>query len=702
VVVAGLPAALPAATRIAADQRRFLALFAVVVAVYFVVFGAAGLYPPRATAVATLIPLVLAAAVWGLARAGREDPPWLAAVTAAVSALALAAAWLSARTASMGFHAVVALPLVYSALFPRSLAAGLAGAAVSAGGGLALVVLDGHPAAKAFQWAAVAAAMIVLAATRIRYARRALAALRDEERATAARVTASERHYRLLAENALDVIWTLDPATARFTYLSPAVEPVLGFTREEAFRRTLRGMLTPDSLERALTVLGVIGTPAEPPHLSMTLEHVCRDGSTKLLEITGKVVRDATGRPVEVVGVSRDVSERRRLEAQVHEARRLDGIGRLAAGVAHDFNNLLAVIMSVSSAMLEDLEGGVAVSPEDAREIRVAAERGRVLVQKLLAYARRQLVDPVLLDLGDAVAASAPLLAETVGDAVRVEVHREGGPLGVRCDRGGLDLALLHLALNARDAMPGGGTLRVEVSALQVAAGPPLEAAGLSPGAWVRLRVEDTGTGMTPEARAHAFEPFFTTKPSGQGTGLGLATVHGVVAQCGGAVRVESEPGRGTRFDLYFPHQRLEPARAPDDDRARRGEGGTVLVVEDDDVLRAVTVRILQGAGYRVLAAAGGREALAQATVEAGPLHVALLDVVMPVMSGIEVAAALRRVRPEAALLYVSGVRDGAALHDAADPAVPLLSKPFSPEALLAAVAERVRAATRSAAAPPS
>jgi PAS domain S-box-containing protein len=701
VVVAGSPAALPAAQRIAADQRRFLALFAVIVAVYYVAFGAAGVYPPLATAVGTLIPLVLAAAAWGLSRAGREDPIWLAAVTAAVSALALATAWLSARTACMGFHAVLALPLVYSVLFPHSFAAGLAGAAVSTAGGLALVLLDGHPPAQALQWGALAAAMSAVAAARITFARRALAAIRDEELAAAARVTASERHYRLLAENALDVIWTLDPTTARFTYLSPAIEAVLGYTPEEAFRRTLGGILTPGSLERVLTVLGVIGTPAEPPSISMTLDHVCRDGSLRTLEITGKIVRDATGRPVEVVGVSRDVSERRRLEAQVQEARRLEGIGRLAGGVAHDFNNLLTVILSVSSAMLEDLEGGVGVTAEDAREIRAAAERGRVLVQKLLAFARRQLVEPVLLDLGDAVAASAPLLASAAGDAVRVEVRREGGFLGVRCDRGGLDQALVHLAVNARDAMPAGGTLRVEVAPVQVAAGARLDGPPLTPGPWVRLRVEDSGTGMTPEARAHAFEPFFTTKPPGQGTGLGLATVHGVVAGCGGAVHLDSEPGRGTRLDLYFPHQPLPPARAPDDDRARPGNGGTVLVVEDDDVLRAVTVRILQGAGYRVLAAAGGREALARATVEAGPLHAAVLDVVMPGMSGVEVAAELRRVRPETALLYASGVRDGLALHRAADPAVPLLAKPFSPEALLAAIAERVRASGATAASPP-
>jgi PAS domain S-box-containing protein len=388
----------------------------------------------------------------------------------------------------------------------------------------------------------------------------------------------------------------------------------------------------------------------------------------------------------ELITRMKEAEQRRaQLEEQVRQAQRLEMVGRLAGGVAHDFNNLLTVIVSGAAGVLDDLASDRRASLDDVREIQDAGLRGRDLTRQLLAFARRQVIAPEVVDLGVALAGSEKLLHRVLGEDVRLEVKIDPGPWPVLCDPGQVEQVLVNLAVNARDAMPEGGTLTVEVGRLGHAEGgaehPPCD--------WVRLAIRDTGTGMSAEIRAHLFEPFFTTKEPGKGTGLGLATVHGIVTQAGGHVHVSSEPGRGSEFVVCMPRAAAaapEPVAAPAPEAPARGHE-TVLVLEDDRLVRTVTSRILARAGYRVLAAASGQEALDLARGHEGSLDLVISDVVMPGMSGPVAAEALRRIRPGHKVLFVSGhAHDALARTGVLEPGVSLLDKPFTPAALLARV----------------
>jgi CheY-like chemotaxis protein len=358
--------------------------------------------------------------------------------------------------------------------------------------------------------------------------------------------------------------------------------------------------------------------------------------------------------------------------------------------VAHDFNNLLTVVLSCAEALLQDLGEGHP-GAEDVREIRGAGERARDLTRQLLAFARRQVIAPVVLDLNDLLGDSEKLLGRVLGEDVELAVQLTPGLWPVRCDPAQIQQVVLNLAVNARDAMPRGGKLTLETSNLVLDEQHAAEMPGLAPGPHVLLAVSDSGQGMTPEARAHLFEPFFTTKPPGQGTGLGLATVYGIVRQSGGHVRVHSEAGRGTTFRIYLPRTDAAPAPGSPPPRPARSARGdeTVLVVEDDPRVREVTVRALRGAGYRVLAAGDGREALAVAAAEAGPIDLLLTDVVMPELGGRQVAEALGSRHPAPRVLFVSGyTQDTIVHHGVLDAGVEFLPKPFTASVLLARVRE--------------
>jgi PAS domain S-box-containing protein len=401
------------------------------------------------------------------------------------------------------------------------------------------------------------------------------------------------------------------------------------------------------------------------------------------------------GASPQVLGISTDITQRKRLEDQLRQAQKMEAIGRLAGGVAHDFNNILtAIIGHVDLLLEEEQEGGG--RRVDLIGIKQAAERAAGLTHQLLAFSRKQVLQPKVLDLNALVNGTDQLLRRVIGEDVELRTVARPGLGAVEADPGQLEQVLVNLAVNARDAMPSGGRLTIEITNVELdqsytRAHPPM-----APGPYVLLTVSDTGVGMSAEIRAHIFEPFFTTKPSGKGTGLGLATVYGIVKQSGGYIWAESEPGCGATFRIYLPRIVTgAPAAAPAGAMAAEGGSETVLVVEDEDVVRALTSKVLQKRGYQVLVASSGPEALGLASRHPGAIHLLVTDVIMPRMSGRELARRFATLRPEAKVIYVSGYPDDAIIrHGVLESGLVFLQKPFAPEALAAKVREVLDGAT--------
>ena len=380
-----------------------------------------------------------------------------------------------------------------------------------------------------------------------------------------------------------------------------------------------------------------------------------------------------------------EIEERQHAEDQLRQAQRIEAIGRLAGGIAHDFNNLLTVISSYTDMLLESLRPGDPARPS-AEQIRKASDKAAALTQQLLAFSRRQVLSPTILDLSAVVADMDSMLRRLISEDVRFEVSLAEGPIPVLVDRSQLEQVILNLVVNGRDAMPEGGTVRVETRRAMRAVDPEQAKAGMPDGEYAQLVVSDTGQGMDEATKARVFEPFFTTKEKGRGTGLGLSMVYGIVKQSGGWIWVTSEPGRGTTFTIDFP---LSVAPAPADppqpavQPARQPATGTILLVEDQEDVRRLTRRVLEREGYVVLAAASGDEALDLARGHQGTIDLLLSDVVMPGMSGRQVAEQLGLLRQGTKVLFMSGYTDNViAQRGVLDPGYAFLSKPFTPDAL--------------------
>jgi PAS domain S-box-containing protein len=472
----------------------------------------------------------------------------------------------------------------------------------------------------------------------------------------------------------------------RFVRVNDALSAMLGYSRDELLTLSAPQLAFPE--DEAEVARNVQQMSLGPRDLHQVERRYRRKDGTALWSLAHVVVmeRDERGRAMGASVVMVDVTERRRLEADLRQVQKMEAIGQLAGGVAHDFNNLLTVILS-SSELLQTPDLDPVERAETVQQIQDAGERARDLTRQLLAFARKQVTRPVPLDLLAVVRSAEKLLRRLVGEDVTVEVEVEAPAnlFRVLCDAGQFEQVLMNLAVNARDAMPHGGTLTLALANAVVTSA---EATSPPPGDWVRLTVKDTGTGLTEAARAHLFEPFFTTKALGRGTGLGLATVHGIVAQAGGHIQAESEEGRGTAFTLWFPRSQQVPTAAGLTRAQTRARGGaeTILVVEDDEMVRQVTVRSLGTANYRVLVASSGAEALAM--VESEPrVDLLLSDIVMPGLSGPALAARLSSQIPGLRVLLVSGhaqaelSRRGVQGGD-----WPLLQKPFTPSSLLDAV----------------
>jgi PAS domain S-box-containing protein len=507
---------------------------------------------------------------------------------------------------------------------------------------------------------------------------------------------------------------------------NPAAADLYGYSAEEIIGRNTELLVAPEGREEeAERVRGIVrGEPTGQYRAA----RIAKDGSRIAVVVTTSVIVSAANAVLGVVTVSRRLNEpldtqdghfvdRRhadegqdRLLAQLHQRERMEVLGRLAGGVAHDFNNLLGVILNYAAFVSEELgeefgealgdEVGAGAPPDwelrcqvaqrDVGQIQRAAERATDLTHRLLAFARREVVQAQVLNLNATVLGVEELLRRTLGADVALIITLAEDVWPILADSSQIEQVLVNLAINASDAMPGGGTLRIDtgnvgVDADSVAGGSPAQ-----PGRYVRLRVSDTGSGMSAEVVNHAFEPFFTTKGEGAGTGLGLATVYGIITQAEATIAIQSELDVGTTFTIMLPATdeaaRVSTAPAPYH-RAPKGE--TVLVVEDEEALREVTERIFTRNGYRVLTAANGADAIALVARYEGEIHLLVTDVVMPRMLGKEVADRVRELRPHIQVLYMSGYAQPVlASQGRLEPGVALVDKPFSEAALLAKAAQ--------------
>jgi two-component system, cell cycle sensor histidine kinase and response regulator CckA len=496
----------------------------------------------------------------------------------------------------------------------------------------------------------------------------------------------SEERFRTLFECAGDAIFISD-LDGHFVEVNQTACDRLGYTRAELLEMSVAQISQPGT---GPDIASRIRTIQDNDGLAFETVHLKRDGTPVPVEMISTIIDLGGGKAV--LGIARDTRDRKRaeseraaLEAQLREAQKMEGIARLAGGVAHDFNNLLTVIRGNASLARGEIQDNNAAR-EDIEQIEIAADRATELTRQLLAFARRTVLKPLVVDPAETVRRLEPMLSRLIGEDVELETIAPEGVGRVLVDPGQLEQVIINLVVNSRDAMPDGGKVTIEVADIEIAEGNGADGA-TSTGSMVALSVEDTGIGMDSATLERILEPFFTTKNPSQGTGLGLATVYGIVRMSGGKVTARSEPGRGSTLTVYLP--RVEDVAAavaaPTAAATTAKRLGTVLVVEDDAGVRRFASLVLESAGYAVVAAADGEAALAVS----GDVAVQLLvtDVVMPGMSGREVASRLAAERPGIRILYMSGHTEKGIVHDGVlEPGIDFLAKPFTREALLAAV----------------
>lgn len=512
----------------------------------------------------------------------------------------------------------------------------------------------------------------------------------------------SEERSRLIAENAKVVIWLMD-LNFQYSYISPYIKHNLDYTPEEYVLKPLHEVLTPASLEKCLQLFSTEMEEEKNPDRNLArsrtieVEHIHRDGRIIWAELQMTFIRDAEGKAVGILGITRDITEQRReneerekLQAQLYQAQKMESVGRLAGGVAHDFNNMLTAILGHAELALMTCDPADPLRA-DLQAIEGSALRSADLVRQLLAFARKQTVAPKILDLNDTVAGMLKMLRRLIGEDITFAWMPGAGVWPVKIDPSQIDQLLANLCVNARDAIVGVGKITIETGnevfdPVDYASHPTIV-----PGEYVMLAVSDDGCGMDQEVLDRIFEPFFSTKEPGKGTGLGLATVYGIVKQNEGFINVYSEPGRGTTLKIYLP--RFKGATLEEmSERASEappGRGETVLLVEDDPVILGVGRTMLEKLGYTVLVAGTPGEAVSQAKSHAAELQLLVTDVVMPDMNGRDLAILLKATQPGLKCLFSSGYTADVIAHSGVlDEGVHFLQKPFSLKTLATKVRE--------------
>jgi two-component system, cell cycle sensor histidine kinase and response regulator CckA len=498
-------------------------------------------------------------------------------------------------------------------------------------------------------------------------------------------VRRSEQRYRLLFDSNPQPMWVFDLETLRFLEINEAAVHHYGYSREEFLSMTIKDIRPPEDIPALVQTLAA---PVAGLEKAGAWKHRKKDGSIIAVEIASHQLTFA-GRSAELVLVN-DITERKQLEEQLRQSQKMEAVGQLAGGIAHDFNNLLTVINGYSDLTLKRLpaEDPLRLNLE---EIRKAGERAASLTRQLLAFSRKQVLQPKVLDLNVVVRETEKLLRRLIGEDIELRAALEPRLGSVKADPGQIEQVLMNLAVNARDAMPRGGKLTIGTENAYLDEGYVAHHIAVAPGRYVMLSVSDTGTGMDEQTQARIFEPFFTTKEAGKGTGLGLSTVYGIVKQSGGHLWVYSEVGRGTTFKVYLPRVdegAREYGQAPGPVEGLQGTE-TILLAEDDELVRNMTRIILSDYGYRVLAASNGEAAISICERAEGPIHLLLTDVVMPGMSGRELADRIALLRPGVKVLFMSGYTEDAIVHHGVlDEGVNFLQKPFTPDDLARRVKE--------------
>jgi two-component system cell cycle sensor histidine kinase/response regulator CckA len=518
--------------------------------------------------------------------------------------------------------------------------------------------------------------------------RRAIIASHElrKRRQTESELRASEERFRLLAHHSRDGFWFVGLKPQRVLYVSPAVESIWGRTAEQFYADADAWWdgIDPVDVARVRAAWEACAN-GESPRFEEEFRVIHPDGSVRLVVNAGTTILDGENGSAHMSGLVRDITERTQLELELRQSQKMEGIGQLAGGIAHDFNNLLTVIQGNSDLALDGLDPS-SPSHADICEIKRAAMSAAALTKQLLAFGRRQVLQPRPIELRAVTLEIQNMLSRLIGDNIELVLNLDEAAGCVLADPGQIEQVIINLVVNARDAMPDGGRITISTKTVPH----QIKSAGAASGVCERLLVTDTGVGMDSATRDRIFEPFFTTKPVGHGTGLGLSTVHGIVKQSGGELHVATAPGKGTSFTIYFPQVSTSAPVEPERTSSRGAHGSeTILVVEDQPALRELVRRVLEQKGYRVLEAPNGEQAVRVAESSARPIQLVITDVVMPGMNARAMAERIRGIWPTVRVLYMSGYHDDdVMLQSLATAKVDFLQKPFLPYDL----AEKVRA----------